>query len=218
MNFTQLVNEVTRPVSGTCFDHISSIQIILSEYWIYLLSTVASLITYLFLLYANITTSAHLVACRKIRILDIVTWSNSTRIDSKKHWVRPLGIQYSYLMRLMICWTLGSHFSIVLDENCPWMTSSVLKQLHLRDNCLKTARRSNSADDWSNYRAARNKAVAMIRRAKRKFFCNAFEENKGNSRVIWNTIRTLTGSGKNRRDINSINIGEAVTDDKKLMA
>ena len=73
MNFTQLVNEVTRPVSGTCFDHISSIQIILSEYWIYLLSTVASLITYLFLLYANITTSAHLVACRRIRILDIVT-------------------------------------------------------------------------------------------------------------------------------------------------
>ena len=124
-----------------------------------------------------------------------------------------------------------SLFNSVLDENCPWrekrvkraaqapwMTSSVLKQLHLRDNCLKTARRSNNADDWSNYRAARNKAVAMIRSAKRKFFCNAFEENKGNSRGIWKTIRTLTGSGKNRRDINSINIGEAVIDDKKLMA
>ena len=73
-----------------------------------------------------------------------------------------------------------SLFNSVLDENCPWMTSSVLKQLHLRDNCLKTARRSNNADDWSNYRAARNKAFAMIRSAKRKFFCNAFEENKGN--------------------------------------
>ena len=122
-------------------------------------------------------------------------------------------------------------FNSVLDENCPWrekrvkcavqapwMTSSVLKQLHLRDNWLKTARRSNNADDWFNYRAARNKAVAMIRSAKRKFFCNAFEENKGNSRGIWKTIRTLTGSGKNRRDINSINIGEAVIDDKKLMA
>ena len=99
-----------------------------------------------------------------------------------------------------------------------WMTSSVLKQLHLRDNCLKTARRSSNADDWSNYRVARNKAVAMIRSSKRKFFCNAFEENKGNSRGIWKTIRTLTGSGKNRRDINSINIGEVVIDDKKLMA
>ena len=66
--------------------------------------------------------------------------------------------------------------------------------------------------------AARNKAVAMNRSAKRKFFCNAFEENKCSSREIWKTIRTLTGSGKNRRDINSINIGEAVIDDKKLMA
>ena len=110
-----------------------------------------------------------------------------------------------------------SIFNSVLDENCPWRekrvkravhapwtTSSVVKQLHLRDNCLKTARRSNNTDNWSNYRAARNKAVAMIRSAKRKFFCNAFEENKGNSTGIWKTVRTLTGSGKNRRDMNSI--------------
>ena len=94
----------------------------------------------------------------------------------------------------------------------------LLFRKHERDNCLKTARGSNNADDWSNYRVARNKAVAMIRSAKRKFFFNAFEENKGNSREIWKTIRTLTRSGKNRRDINSINIGEAVIDDQKLMA
>ena len=186
---------------------------------------------YLILLYANITTSAHLVACRKISILDLVTWSNSTRTDSKKHWVRPIGIQYSYWWDWWYLDSWESLFNSILDENCPWrekrvkhavqapwITSSVLKQLHLRDNCLKTARRSNNADDWSNYRAERNKAVAMIRSAKRKFFCNAFEENKGNSRGIWKTIRTLTGSGKNRRHINSINIGEAVINDKKLMA
>ena len=112
-----------------------------------------------------------------------------------------------------------SIFNSVLDENCPWRekrvkravhapwttTSSVVKQLHLRDNCLKTARRSNNTDNWSNYRAARNKAVAMIRSAKRKFFCNAFEENRSNSTGIWKTVRTMTGSGKNRRDMNSTN-------------
>ena len=111
-----------------------------------------------------------------------------------------------------------SIFNSVLDENCPWRekrvkravhapwtTSSVVKQLHLRDNCLKTARRSNNTDNWSNYRAARNEAVAMIRSAKRKFFCNAFEENRSNSTGIWKTVRTMTGSGKNRRDMNSIN-------------
>ena len=88
-------------------------------------------------------------------------------------------------------------FNSVLDEICPWrekgvkravqapwMTSSVLKQLHLRDNCLKTARLSSNGDDWSNYRVARNKVVAMIRSSKREFFCNTIEENKDNSRGI----------------------------------
>ena len=124
-----------------------------------------------------------------------------------------------------------SIFNSALDENCPWrekrvkrsvqtpwMTNFVLKQLHLRDVCLKTARRTNDADDWNNYRAARNKAVAMIRNAKKEFFYNAFKDNKGNRRGIWKTIKTLTGTGKNRRDINSINIGESVIDDKEQMA
>ena len=102
------------------------------------------------------------------------------------------------------------------------ITICVYERLRLQSSScgrgLKIVRRSSNADDWSNHRVARNKAVAMIRSSKRNFFCNAFEENKGNSRGIWKTIRTLTGSGKNRRDINSINIGEAVIDDKKLMA
>ena len=103
----------------------------------YLLPTVASLITYLFLLYANITTSAHLVACRKIRILDIVTWSNSTRADSKKHWVRPLGIQYSYLMRLDMLDSWESLFNSVLDENCPWREKRVKRARKARARLSK---------------------------------------------------------------------------------
>ena len=63
MNFTHLVNEVTRSVSGTCLDHIYSNhpQRILNISTL----TVASLIACLFLLYANITTTVHLVAWRK---------------------------------------------------------------------------------------------------------------------------------------------------------
>ena len=42
------------------------------------------------------------------------------------------------------------------------MTNSVLKQLQLRDNYLKIARWSNSADDWTKYRIARNSVVNML--------------------------------------------------------
>ena len=64
----------------------------------------------------------------------------------------------------------------------PWMSNSVLKLLYLRDNCLKTAKRFTDAVDWSNYRAARNKASSRIRSSKRNFLSEAFGENKGNSR------------------------------------
>ena len=69
MNFTQLVNEVTRLVKGTCLDHIYSNR----PLQILIISTLNCGLYSLFLLYADITTSADLVACRKIRILDIVT-------------------------------------------------------------------------------------------------------------------------------------------------
>ena len=189
----------------------------------------ASLTTYLFLAYANVTKSAHLVACRKIRYRDMKQFDENRFTEALIQAPWDTVFVFDEIDDMLDSWE--SVLNTVLDEICswrekrvkravqaPWMTNSVLKQLHVRDNCLKTARRSSNADDWSNCRAARNKVVAMIRSLKRKFFCNAFEENKGYSRGIWKTIRRLTGSGKNRRDINSINIREAVIEDKKLMA
>ena len=71
MNFTQLVNEVTRPVSGTCLDHIYSNR---PQRILNIPTFNCGLSDHVpILLYANITTSAHLVAFRKIRISDIVT-------------------------------------------------------------------------------------------------------------------------------------------------
>ena len=230
MNFTQLVNEVTRPVNGTCLDHIYSNhpQRILN---ISTLNCGLSDHIPIFAVrkYNNERASCSMQKNQNIRYRDMKQFDENRFKEALSQAPWDTVFVFDEIDDMLDSWE--SLFNSVLDENCPWrekrvkraaqapwMTSSVLKQLHLRDNCLKTARRSNNADDWSNYRAARNKAVAMIRSAKRKFFCNAFEENKGNSRGIWKTIRTLTGSGKNRRDINSINIGEAVIDDKKLMA
>ena len=45
----------------------------------------------------------------------------------------------------------------------PWITKSVIKQLHNKDYLLKVAWRSNNADDWANYRAARDKTVSVLR-------------------------------------------------------
>lgn len=97
-------------------------------------------------------------------------------------------------------------FNSVLDSLCPWrekrlkqatqpqwLTKAVLKLLHIRDRLLKVARRSDHMADWANYRSSMNKAVAILRSAKREFYNNSFENNKNNARAIWKSVKTLTG-------------------------
>lgn len=36
---------------------------------------------------------------------------------------------------------------VAREIQTPWMTNDIIGQLRFRDNCLKTARRSNNADD-----------------------------------------------------------------------
>lgn len=101
-------------------------------------------------------------------------------------------------------------FNSILDANCPWrekrvkratqtpwMTNSILKQLQLRDNYLKIARRSNSADDWTNYRIARNSAVNMLRNATRNYYENAFTENKKKPARSLEDNKVIIRNGKN---------------------
>ena len=170
---------------------MTSIQIILGEYWIYQLSTVASDRVPIFAVrkYNNERASCSMQKDQNIRYRDMKQFDETRFKEALSQASLNTVFVFDEIDDMLDSWQ--SIFNSVLDENwpwrekrvkravqAPWVTSSVLKQLHLRDNCLKTARRSNNADDWSNYRVARNKAVAKIRSAKRKFFCNAFEEIK----------------------------------------
>jgi hypothetical protein len=104
------------------------------------------------------------------------------------------------------------------NTQAPWMTKTVIKQLHIRDHLLKVARRTDNSDDWANYRVARNKAVSILRSAKREFYNNSFEENKNNKRAIWKSIKTLTGAKNNTRQIKNLKIDGREVDDKTEMA
>ena len=122
-------------------------------------------------------------------------------------------------------------FNSVLDSLCPWhekrvkqatqpqwLTKAVLKLLHIRDRLLKVARRSDHMADWANYRSSMNKAVAILRSAKREFYNNSFENNKNNARAIWKLIKTLTGPKRNTPEISRLNFDGHDVDDPKEMA
>lgn len=67
------------------------------------------------------------------------------------------------------------------------------------------ARLNNTAGAWERFRKERNKVVSMLRDAKRLYYNEAFDNAKSNSRVIWKTIKSLTGNTKNNQNKQTIN-------------
>ena len=54
-------------------------------------------------------------------------------------------------------------------NQAPWKTPAIIKQLQFRDALLKKFKHHRNPRVWADYKKARNKAVSMLRRAKRKF-------------------------------------------------
>ena len=120
-------------------------------------------------------------------------------------------------------------FNTALDSNCPWrvkrvakarklpwLNSSVTKQLRERDRLLKIAKRSQNPADWESYKAARNKAVSLLRRAKSQFFKTTLEHNKNNPKGIWKTIKSLIGVNK-QQSIHRLRIdGHNIVNNKEM--
>lgn len=83
------------------------------------------------------------------------------------------------------------------------MKKNVMRSLQQRDTLLKKARVSALPVDWYIYKLARKKASNAIIIATRNFYINCFEENKGNSKGIWKTIKSLTGTNRNATETKS---------------
>ena len=53
----------------------------------------------------------------------------------------------------------------------------------------------------------------MVRDAKRLYFNEVFINANGNSRIIWKTIKSFTGMGKNKQVINKLKDGDYILED-----
>ena len=80
----------------------------------------------------------------------------------------------------------------VKRKNQPkWFNTDILKELKMRDNLLKKARRSNSDNDWALNKQAKYNVLSLITKTKQAYFNNKINENKNNSRKLWNLIKRL---------------------------
>ena len=100
----------------------------------------------------------------------------------------------------------------------PWMSNAIIDQLRLRDTLLKRSKRSNNPEDWAEYKKARNKAVGMLKSAKRKYCVSKLENNKNNAKEIWKTIKSISGLSKQSQCINNLNVGRCLLENNEKIA
>ena len=68
-----------------------------------------------------------------------------------------------------------------------WFSTEIKQCIHNRD-----IQKQNG--NYIEYKYLRNKVVNLIKAAKQKYFTSVIENAKGNTKIMWNCIRELTGN------------------------
>ena len=98
------------------------------------------------------------------------------------------------------------------------MSNAIIDQLRLRDTLLKRSKHSNNPDKWDEYKKARNKAVGMLKSAKRKYYLSKLENNKNNAKEMWKTIKSISGLSKQSKRVNNLKVGRCLLENNQKIA
>ena len=84
----------------------------------------------------------------------------------------------------------------VRESSPRWITEELLKAIKVRDYLKKTASRTKSENDWSNFKKQRNFVINLKDRLKKEHFQKTIDENKDNSKKLWKTLNSLIPNDK----------------------
>ena len=74
-------------------------------------------------------------------------------------------------------------------NNLPWLTKEIIQLIRKRNHHFRKAKCSGDRDDYLKFRQVRNRVVAELRLAKRRFFANLHPQNQ---REFWKIMKSLT--------------------------
>ena len=99
-------------------------------------------------------------------------------------------------------------------QNKPWITSGILKSMKKRDIFHKDSATEKDpikkAQLCTIFKAYRNLIVTLLRKSKKAYFTNYFEEHRQNMKKTWDGIRNLINVSKKT----STNINQIIHDDE----
>ena len=74
-------------------------------------------------------------------------------------------------------------------KNLPWLTKEIVQLIRKRNYLFRKAHRSGNTEDHLKFRHVRNRVVAELRFAKRRFLTNLHPRNQ---REFWKVVKSLT--------------------------
>ena len=213
LHLTQLVNEVTRPISGAYLDHL----------WVSHPERIASVEAKL----CGLSDHLPITAMRKynntskvyqghksIKYRDFKNMDAQGFVQSLKEAPWDTAFIFNDIDDIYDTWL--QIFSDILNEFPPvnekrvkrksqpaWFTSELNKMIIERNKLLNKARKSKRAEDWSLFMASKNRVTRVIRLNKKDYFKTQVAENRNNPKKLWKLIKNL--SRENHNKLNLIN-------------
>ena len=88
-------------------------------------------------------------------------------------------------------------------QKLPWITNGLLISMADRDKTYKLFLKEkyliNKNELFSLYKRKRNMVMSLIRRSKKDYYNNFFEEHKSNVKKTWEGIRNIVNISKKSR-------------------
>ena len=191
LHLTQKVNQVTRPISGSCLDHL----------WVSHPERIATVEVKLSGLSDHLPTTT------------LGKYNNEAK-SNKKHKTfkyrdfKSMDIQGFVQSLKEAPWdTAFILFAPIkqkrVKRKCQpaWFTSKLNKRILERNNLLKKARKSQRVEDWSLYKMSKNGVTRSIRQSKKDYFKTQVAENRNNPKKLWKLIKNLTKDGTNKHNL-----------------
>ena len=99
----------------------------------------------------------------------------------------------------------------------PWINNDVLSAIRAKSNYFSLYKRGLISKEQNNYQ--KNKLNSVIRRAKRAYYHEYFDNFKSNMKKYWEGVRSLIGRGGDRRRvIESVNVDGNIVSDSHIIA
>ena len=99
----------------------------------------------------------------------------------------------------------------------PWITRGIKTSIKKRDKLykqmIKAKNKQHKLIKHESYKKYRNKIIELIRQSKQTYYQRYFEQNKKDSKTIWQGIHEIISSRKNK---NGGNVSAIISDDNTI--